>query len=1308
MINDFDLTPDEIKQQYPEDVIKKAETFEPHGVSEQTAIEYLKTPEGEIYLKRVIEAAPTNADIDDLTDRAIGHICSGSELPRVEIINEPLVKIVPRGQTPSPYSPFWAKEADLDAAVAEGKNLSKHFGLPVGSEALGYDVYKITPKAPTEVFVGRLAPTVELDGLIHKSGGAMQYLTPNRQLYEDATFVKSVENRVFIPHQKELQIPSDLKNPAIQTIGGVPRADLAAMSEELTTRHGYTPAKAFEAVNARVTLNSAVEDFKAGKGLNTSDEVLRSQAIVRQTTTVMGDSVANAAQVETMNRQFTAYNSVLNQASPELIQANLAAIDKPITPSVKVNSQTNIDLTPTNPKTTSPLNGYTKQFNQITATEDALAQEAHAAKQAEQASKRIERQHITNEPIKPIQLEVDIKNGIKAAAQQAQQTARAAEISALTQRHTNPYEPPKADQTPHKGMDVHKPKTGIDIDADDLKMVGKVGKIAKPLAVVAAGYSIYDEVNNAIDKEATARGKVAAGISTAINATAENVTQGVASTAGLVEGWGVGGIKNNNGLIGGVVGADIGSEVRGEQALNALKNTGFQKTVTEYTTNSVNYVADKVNQAEASFNQAYDGSALQKQVNQARSATNALLNEANQNLERLGNQAKQVYDASAAKPYIDDATQYVSQKAGEVSDFAKRNVNEAVNYAGEQYNQAKAWGEGKWNEFSQTEIGQRIIGNYNNTVAEAKKDAYQYYEVRDPAELAREQQREANRVNPNAAPAQPIELGSNHQDKKSTKAVQQLLNAAGYGVRVTGSYDSQTEQAVRRFQHKNHLPEDGTMGSNDFKVLAKTAQNHQHNLAVQRERNVQLQHKLGVLGFEVNITGKMDKQTAHAIREFEQAFGLDVNGKLTPKEQKVLTQAFNEKTTQQTQAALSQLGYEVKVTGQMDEATKQAITQYETDHGLKKNGVLEGNETIHLYKTAQRNHNLINEHVGLMAVGTHHSNVGAVQKALNDLGYDVPVTNFYGKKTEAALRSFQEQNGLTVDGVFKQADFERIDQLISVKEQSISTPHPITPPANQPDTAAPAVSPEQSKQVEQMVSVLSTNPTFAALAPDVQKTMAAQMMEAAQAVNLQPQVQVQPQAQTVTAQVQNTPEPITQTAVPTVAQAEPQPVMAAPVQSSPAYAAPTMTSPIAATAEVETPARQMDIVLQPAQPIVLSPTIAKLHEQITHHLTQGEFGNQIAHLSEKDQQAAIALATHEATRNVARSVDYVQINKDGDVMMGFDGHKGFSASMNLEQVQNHEANQVLVASMDLQQTQAREVAMRQEQSRNQSGPTITM
>jgi hypothetical protein len=339
----------------------------------------------------------------------------------------------------------------------------------------------------------------------------------------------------------------------VQKIGGLNRTDLATLNDELINRYKYTPSQALEAVNARVTLNSAVEDFKAGKGLNASDEVLRSQAIVRQTTTVMSDSVTNAAQVETMNRQFTAYNSVLNQASPEVIQANLAAIDKPAmrnapeTAFAVANKQIQTDLTAPVP-TNSPR---------------VMEQHISAVTQAEH---RIAMAH---------QLE-------KAAAQQAQQTARTAEISALAQRHMNPYEPPKAALTPNKGMDVHKPKVGIDIDADDLKMVGNVGKIAKPLAVAAAGYSIYDEVNNAIDKEASTRGKVAAGISTAINATAENVTQGVAGTAGFVEGWGVGGIKNNNGLIGGVVGAGIGSEVRGEQALNAFKNTRFEKSVTEY------------------------------------------------------------------------------------------------------------------------------------------------------------------------------------------------------------------------------------------------------------------------------------------------------------------------------------------------------------------------------------------------------------------------------------------------------------------------------------------------------------------------------------------------------------------------------------------------------------------------------------------------------------------------------------------------------------------------------------------------------
>ena len=197
----LDLTPDTVKQTFDEEIVKKSKTFKPQGISEQAAKDYLETPEGRLYRQRLLEASP-DITIEDLRRRAIGHLTSGKELPRMETLHEPLVKIVPKGSEPTPHSPFWAKETDLDAAVKGGKNLSQHFALPVNSESKQYDVYKITPKAPTEVFVNTVAPTSELGGQVTKPGGATQYLTPNRNLYEPAELVKTVDNRLHLPLHK--------------------------------------------------------------------------------------------------------------------------------------------------------------------------------------------------------------------------------------------------------------------------------------------------------------------------------------------------------------------------------------------------------------------------------------------------------------------------------------------------------------------------------------------------------------------------------------------------------------------------------------------------------------------------------------------------------------------------------------------------------------------------------------------------------------------------------------------------------------------------------------------------------------------------------------------------------------------------------------------------------------------------------------------------------------------------------------------------------------------------------------------------
>ena len=122
-----------------------------------------------------------------------------------------------------------------------------------------------------------------------------------------------------------------------------------------------------------------------------------------------------------------------------------------------------------------------------------------------------------------------------------------------------------------------------------------------------------------------------------------------------------------------------------------------------------------------------------------------------------------------------------------------------------------------------------------------------------------------------------------------------------------------------------------------------------------------------------------------------------------------------------------------------------------------------------------------------------------------------------------------------------------------------------------------------------------------------------------------------------------------------------------------------------------------------SDPIVLPPRIASLHEQITE-----KFGDKLAHLPEQERDAVIAMSTKAAVGSHAKSVDYIHINDQGKVLMGFDGNIGYSNTVNIHDAPKMDANTVLTASVDLQQTQQQDWAMRQEQSRNQSGPTMSM
>lgn len=196
------LAPDDLKRQYSTE-IKNANTFKTHGVSEQAALDYLETPEGEKFLRFLKEANPAAAN-DTITARALDQLTSGRDLPRIEVINEPLVKIVPAGLQDKSlaYSPFLAKESEFNDELAKGHNLNDRFGLPVKSEAPVYDVYRINPKGPTEVFVSEVAPTSELNGQIKRAGGATQYLVPNRSLFDEAVRTTNIGNNLALHNER--------------------------------------------------------------------------------------------------------------------------------------------------------------------------------------------------------------------------------------------------------------------------------------------------------------------------------------------------------------------------------------------------------------------------------------------------------------------------------------------------------------------------------------------------------------------------------------------------------------------------------------------------------------------------------------------------------------------------------------------------------------------------------------------------------------------------------------------------------------------------------------------------------------------------------------------------------------------------------------------------------------------------------------------------------------------------------------------------------------------------------------------------
>jgi peptidoglycan hydrolase-like protein with peptidoglycan-binding domain len=63
--------------------------------------------------------------------------------------------------------------------------------------------------------------------------------------------------------------------------------------------------------------------------------------------------------------------------------------------------------------------------------------------------------------------------------------------------------------------------------------------------------------------------------------------------------------------------------------------------------------------------------------------------------------------------------------------------------------------------------------------------------------------------------------------------------------------------------------------------------------------------------------------------------------------------------------------------------------------------------------------------------GLQGEDVRELQSALESLGYDVgPIDGIFGPLTERAVKKFQKDNGLVVDGIVGQETFAALEKLI--------------------------------------------------------------------------------------------------------------------------------------------------------------------------------------------------------------------------------------------------------------------------------------
>ena len=305
-----------------------------------------------------------------------------------------------------------------------------------------------------------------------------------------------------------------------------------------------------------------------------------------------------------------------------------------------------------------------------------------------------------------------------------------------------------------------------------------------------------------------------------------------------------------------------------------------------------------------------------------------------------------------------------------------------------------------------------------------------------------------------------LRVGSSGSD---VKRLQERLISLGWLTGTAGnSYGGAVEAAVIAFQKKTSgLYDDGVAGPETLKAIyssnAAKSSSPVASVGVKLQQGSEgdavraLQKRLKTLGYlKESADGSYGEKTKAAVLAFQTNNGLKATGvagtdtldAIYSQDALKAGQGSSDNNTSDTlrvgdegssvtslQKKLHELGYyDGKINGIYSSLVSEAVKAFQSNNGLKADGVAGPDTLKKLYSSSAKSADSTTVTFKKLQRGDSGSDVVEMQDALKGLGYLAEITGIYDEATYWAVKSFQERNGLTSDGI---AGTETLTKLYS-------------------------------------------------------------------------------------------------------------------------------------------------------------------------------------------------------------------------------------------------------------------------------------